>query len=380
LAPIVLTIILGLVALTPLALADGSEGGAAPVQATAAPNGGFHIQGGRVVGTLVSFIYSSDNGPIQGFSVQLPQDERPGFQLLFQTVAVSGYSGVGMPSIIQGDVFTADGGVADLTVHDSPTALLQVMAKGPTQVAFVLAPGAEVESGDSGTAQAQQCVAVEKPVRGAIFSPDGGMMVQGGQVTATLTGPGMVLFRALPADGLGSPGDEHALCEAIGQRRVGAEVNIQLLESGPRVEALRYRSDAQVVITKVVRGHLELQVRGLRPDGTRLFLRLDPSVATAADARALRVSLDDAAVASGSLTDVLYAQGASPQDARYHALVQGPGLGLLTYIPRLTPGGVVLTIDALPPYPVVDAPTLVVMAVGVAVVALATFALFRRRL
>ncbi len=331
------------------------------------------------MGALVSFTYASDAGPVKDFAFLSPGDGSLQPAPIFQSVSVPAYRGVGVPSV-EGNRFTADGGVASLTVHDSPTALLQIVARGPTQVIFSLAPGAGVESGDSDASQAQQCVALDKPTRGAIFSPDGNMVVQGDQVVATLAGPGMVLFRAVPPDGQGTPGDEHAVCEAIAQRRVAAEVDIQLLDNGARVESLPYRADAYVEVTKVEKRHLELRIRGMRPEGTRLFLRLDPSVATAADARGLKVSLDDAAVATGSLTDVLYAQGASPQDARYHALVQGPGLGLLAYIPRLSPGGVTLTIDAISLYtPVVDAPALGVMAVGVAVVALATFALFRHR-
>lgn len=92
------------------------------------------------------------------------------------------------------------------------------------------------------------------------------------------------------------------------------------------------------------------------------------------------MSLDGILVPSVSLPDVLYAWGSSPSDARYAALAQGPGLGLLAYIPRVSTQGVELTIDAVPPFtPVIDTPMLEVMAIGVAVVTLATLALFRRR-
>ncbi len=362
-----------LLALSPLALGDEGSGGSNPVQVSPTP--GFRIEGDRVVGTVVAFTYSPD-GPIGDFAYLSTHDGRVEPELLFQTVSIPGYHGVGQPIVIGSD-FTADGGVANLTVRDSSTALLQVGAKGPLHVNFTLAPGAEVESGDSTLSQGR-CVALDKPLRGAIFSTEGSVVVRGSQVVATLGGPGLVLFRALPAEGQGSPEDEHAVCEAIAERRVGAEVSIDLRDDGPRVEAMRYRSDASIEITKVEKHHLALRIRGMKSEGTRVFLRLNPSVATAADARGLKVTLDNMAVPSGSLTDVLYARGASPQDARYNALVQGPGLGLLTYIPRLSPGGVALTID-VPGLVVIDIPTLEIMGVGVAVVALATLALFRRR-
>lgn len=376
-SPIVIAL-LALLALTPLAAAEeGPGGGTAPQTTRPAP--GFVVMGNAVVGSLVSFTYVPEGGPLRDFAYIAGSEGRSGAWTIFQAVTVPGYRGTAAP-LVAGDIFQADGGVANVTVHDGPSALLQVETRGPGEVVFLLAPGAEVEGEDSAALQGLQCVALDKPVRGAILTPDGSMVIQGDQVVASLAGPGTVFFRIVPQDGEGSPGDEHAVCQAIAERRVGAEVNIGLLGGSPQVDSVAYRPDAKVVVTTVARRHLELRVKGERPEGTRIFLRLDPSVATAADARTLRVTLDGQVVPSASLTDVLYARGSAPQDALYAALVQGPGLGLLAYIPHLSPGGVALTIDALAPYTlVVDLPTLGVMALGVAVVAVATLALFRRR-
>jgi hypothetical protein len=164
-------------------------------------------------------------------------------------------------------------------------------------------------------------------------------------------------------------------------RRVGAEVSIGLKGDGSLAEDhARYRADARVDVVEVGKDHLKLRVKGMKPEGTRLFLRLDPSVVAAHDLPGLTVSLDGTVVPKGSLTEVLSAQGGNPSDARHAPLSQGEGVALVSYLHRISTQGAVLSIDSLHVgTPVIGLQTLEVMAIGAAVVALSALLLFRRR-
>ncbi len=365
-----------ILALAPLSLGDERIGGPDRPQVSPLPT--FRIEGRQVVGTNVAFGYAPEAGPILNYTYLARHDGLPQPEAIFQAILIPGYQIMGQPSV-RGSLFMADGGVANLTVHDNPEALLEVGARGALQVTFVLAPGAEMESEGSDIAQGHT-VLLDKPQRAALFSAEGTMVLEGNRVVVNLTGAGLVLFRAMSPQGHGNPGEEDAISVAIAERRVGAEVSIELTADGPHVDPTHFRKDLRLDVSRIIQHHLGLRVRGTRSEGTRLLLRLDPSVAPVDDLRSLKVSLDGILVPSVSLPDVLYAWGSSPSDARYAALAQGPGLGLLAYIPRVSTQGVELTIDAVPPFtPVIDTPMLEVMAIGVAVVTLATLALFRRR-
>ncbi len=368
-----------ILALAPLSLGDeGRDLFNQPQVSPLAATPGFRIEGRQVVGTNVAFGYAPEAGPILNYTYLARHEGGSQPEPIFQAILIPGYQIMGQPAVI-GSLFMADGGVANLTVHDNPEALVGIGARGALQVTFLLAPGAEVESGDSDIAQGHT-VLFDKPLRAALFSAEGTMVLDGNRVAVTLTGPGSVLFRAMSPAGHGNPGEEDSVSVAIAEQRVGAAVSIELTADGPRVDPTHYRKDLRVDVARVARHHLGLRVRGDRSEGTRLLLRLDPSVAPVDDLGGLKVSLDGVPISRGSLTDVLYAWRSGPSDARYAALVQGPGFGIVAYIPRLSPQGVELTIDATPPFTlVIDTPALEIMGIGVAVVALATLALFRRR-
>lgn len=279
-------------------------------------------QGYEMFGT-----YSGDDERFDGSFVGFSVADDGVHDLAFQETPLVSRIGVDLaPDQVEvdGASVTASGPNATVVLHDTPNGFVKVVAAAATEVRLDL-DDAATASADDGT------VTVRRGVEASVWSPGGDVVLEDGNVTASLEAGQRLMFRVRPSGSFPAMSAHEArISDAVESGAVGAEAFVQG-QPRPGHDVAAYAPMEVLVDTD---GGVTLTVDADDPDGRVIVARVGDQ-ALASEGR-LEVRFNGEAIAEADgIDDVLDPDDDGLEPEHLHARVAGSHV-VLTSVPHFS--------------------------------------------
>jgi len=320
-------------------------------------------------GTITDYVLETEDGPVA----------------IFESIEIADFA----PSVpeVHGAVMILQNDTVQIIVHDNPTAMYHVVANDTeTTVSFKVAEGmsvAEISAGPGeGPGDQREALMISNgEVEGIITTDDGSIVVDAGAygtyVNVTFLDD-HAMFRAKPAFAHRHMHNEQAMMQAIIQNRMACEISLMVRNGSAMYDIMEYQHEFRMTVMQAEQNRVMLQVSSENHEGRVILMNMDQLTMETKNGE-VAVKLDGKNVRSSTNPlEVLYATGSNESDAVYTVLQIDDASQVLVYVPSFSTH--IISIESiLPGAEIFGIAGVVAIVSAVAIVGVATFALFTKK-